>query len=165
MKSLAFSLAFLVVMGLQAADNATTFDPQKVREAQERMAVKAATQPSEAEKLKKENAELKALVALLRRRIGKLEAESRQTVKAGDDQSILHKGMTYGDVANILGSGADSVIKEDGKMVSAIWLLTHADITGTDLGTFTIDQRKRFVFFFDKGKVTRWSESGGDSNR
>lgn len=72
-------ILFMALCGAAMASEPSTFDADKVRQAQERLTAKAASQPSELDQIKKENAELKNLVASLRARVLELSEKIRQT--------------------------------------------------------------------------------------
>lgn len=94
-----------IVLAFAFAANAETPDEQRYREAVERLNAKAATQPGELERLRKENSELRAKVAVLEKRLKELEAKAkplphRPGKPNGAEQVKI--GMTLEEVQKIM---------------------------------------------------------------
>lgn len=82
-------------------------DPDVYKAAADRLAAKAATQPTELDRLRKENAELKRENADLRARIASLEnaAPKNATPPAGlNPEEVLKIGMTVEEASKAIGS-------------------------------------------------------------
>lgn len=85
-----------------------TVDPVAFREATERLKAKATSQPSELERLRSENSDLKREVESLKKRLNALIAERRAEADARGDNlhdPKLTVGMSIEQVEKVLGKG------------------------------------------------------------
>lgn len=106
-------MLIVLAVGLvaRAEDKPNAVDPEQLKAAQAKLDAKAAAQPSEVEKLRKENAELRREVAELRARVAKLSELVKGEAATRAGESKLTIGMTVEQAAVAVGS--KGTVKEE----------------------------------------------------
>jgi hypothetical protein len=125
-------------------------DAETYRAAMERLKAKAASQPSEIERLQRENAELKQLVAHMKEDIVRLNKQLAVQAKLSKGDGKLRIGMTLDEARRAMGAqgGVDTETA------------TEKVIRFSEFIETTLSSGFRTVFVtFEDGKITRLSYS------
>jgi cell division protein FtsB len=159
MKTWILAVVMLGAVGAYAQDKGV--DPETYKAAVERLKARAATGPSEADRLRAENAELRATVTDLKAQIQRLRAEADQQAKANPPTPAkqtrpLKVGMTLAEVKEVMG-GEGEVDTESAEQ-------TVIQFRETDNSREGVSKRRSVWVTFKRGKAVEISYGQWDVN-
>lgn len=153
MKTLFILLCMPIFLG-----DGDAFDPKAIHDAQERLAAKTATQPTEADRLRKENAELKASIITLQMEIGRLRGKPGIEDAHGKENASIQIKLK---AINVVGE------RYDGRKISVLGC-NFRSADNTWISTFPIEDDDKWLgiyvrqdgefFQFLIAEKTKWAD-------